>query len=64
VTGIQPELWSDQPSEAISFYQAAFSATVVHQAGEGVDIVAQLAVGYAYFWVATPTREGAGSARR
>jgi len=52
VTGVQPELWVDRPSEAITFYQAAFGATVVHQAGEGEDIVAQLAVGDAYFWVA------------
>jgi PhnB protein len=52
VTDIQPELWVDRPREAIAFYQAAFGATVVHQAGEGEDIVAQLAVGGAYFWVA------------
>ena len=52
MTGVQPELWVDRPSEAITFYQAAFGATVVHQAGEGEDIVAQLAVGDAYFWVA------------
>lgn len=52
MTDIQPELWVDRPREAIAFYQAAFGATVVHQAGEGEDIVAQLAVGGAYFWVA------------
>jgi hypothetical protein len=52
VTGIQPELWADRPREAITFYQAAFGARVVHQAGEGEDIVAQLAVGDACFWVA------------
>jgi len=38
--------------DAIAFYQAAFGATVVHQVGEGEDIVAQLATGDAYFWVA------------
>ncbi len=58
MTGIQPELWVDRPSEAITFYQAAFGATVVHQAGEGEDIVAQLAVGDAYFWVANTDPEG------
>ena len=52
MTGIQPELWANRPREAIAFYQAAFAASVVHQAGEGEDIVAQLAVGDAYFWVA------------
>ena len=52
MSDIQPELWVEHPSEAITFYQAAFGATVVHQAGEGEDIVAQLAVGDAYFWVA------------
>ena len=57
MTGIQPELWVDRPSEAITFYQAAFDATVVHQAGEGEDIVAQLAVGGAYFWVANADPE-------
>ena len=40
------------PPEAIAFYQAAFGATVVHQVGDGEDIVAQLAVGDVYFWVA------------
>jgi len=49
---IQPELWVDTPSEAVSFYEAAFGATVVHRVGEGDDIVAQLAVGDAAFWVA------------
>jgi PhnB protein len=57
VTGIQPELWADRPSEAITFYQAAFGATVVHRAGHGEDIVTQLAVGEAYFWVANTDPE-------
>jgi PhnB protein len=52
VTDIQPELWVDRPREAIAFYQAAFGATVVHQVGDGADIVAQLAVGDVCFWVA------------
>jgi PhnB protein len=49
---IQPELWVDTPSEALKFYEAAFGATVLHCVGEGDDIVAQLAVGDAAFWVA------------
>jgi PhnB protein len=52
VTCIQPELWANRPREAIAFYQAAFAASVVHQVGKREDIVAQLAVGDAYFWVA------------
>ncbi len=52
MTDIQPELWADRPREAIAFYQAAFGATVVHQVGDGADIVAQLAVGDVCFWVA------------
>ena len=64
MTGIQPELWVDRPSEAITFYQAAFGATVVDQAGEGEDIVAQLAVGEAAFWVAPEDPAWGGSVRR
>jgi PhnB protein len=52
VTDIQPELWVDSPRKALAFYQAAFSATVLHRVGEGDDIVAQLGVGAASFWVA------------
>lgn len=47
MTGIQPELWVDGPRDALRFYQAAFGATVLHRAGEGDDIVAQLGVGKA-----------------
>jgi len=53
VTSIQPELWVERPGEAIAFYEAAFGAKVVHRVGEGDDIVAQLAVGDASFWIAT-----------
>jgi PhnB protein len=52
MTDIQPELWVDRPGEAIAFYQAAFEATVLHRVGDGDDIVAQLGVGDAAFWVA------------
>jgi PhnB protein len=52
MTSIQPELWVGAPREALAFYEAAFGATVVHLVGEGDDIVAQLTVGDAAFWVA------------
>ena len=52
MTSIQPELWVDSPLDALTFYQAAFGATVMHRVGEGDDIVAQLGVGEAAFWVA------------
>ena len=51
MTAIQPELWTDRAAAAVAFYQAAFGARVLHQVGEGDDIVAQLAVGDAAFWV-------------
>jgi len=54
-TTIQPELWVERPSEAVRFYETAFGAAVVHRVGEGDDIVAQLAVGDAAFWVAPPS---------
>lgn len=49
---IQPELWVERASAAVAFYQAAFGATVMHQVGDGDDIVAQLSVDGAEFWVA------------
>ena len=53
MTSIQPELWVDRPRAAISFYEAAFGAVVLHSVGDGDDIVAQLGVGDAAFWVAS-----------
>ena len=53
MTGIQPELWVERAGEAVAFYTAAFGATVQHRVGHGDDIVAQLAVGDASFWVAS-----------
>jgi len=52
MTRIQPELWVENPVEATTFYEAAFGATVLHRVGDGDDIVAQLGVGDAAFWVA------------
>ena len=54
ITSIQPELWVEHPGAALAFYQAAFGATVLHCVGDGDDIVAQLAVGEAAFWLAPP----------
>jgi PhnB protein len=51
VTSIQPQLWMARPSAAIAFYEAAFGATVELRVGDGEDLVAQLAVGEARFWV-------------
>jgi PhnB protein len=53
MTSIQPELWVERAAAAVAFYQAAFGATVMYCVGEGDDIVAQLSVGDAAFWVTT-----------
>src|SRR5690349_18435539 len=58
MTSIQPELWVDRAAQAVAFYQAAFGATVLYQLGDGEDIVAQLAIGDAAFWVATAGSAG------
>jgi PhnB protein len=55
MTSIQPELWVEPTSAAVAFYQSAFGATVIHQVGDGDDIVAQLSVDGAAFWVAPPS---------
>jgi PhnB protein len=52
MTSIQPELWVENAREALDFYAAAFGATVLHLVGEGNDIVVQLGVGDAAFWIA------------
>ena len=64
MTSIQPELWVDRGAQAIAFYQAAFGAAVLHRAGSGEDIVAQLAIGDAAFWVATAGSTGQRLNRR
>ncbi len=53
MTNFQPELWVDHAAAAVSFYEAAFGAKVVHRVGEGDDIVAQLAMEEAAFRVAS-----------
>ena len=57
MTSIQPELWVESPRTALVFCQAAFGAIVLHRVGDGDDIVAQLGVGDAAFWVAPPSSE-------
>jgi PhnB protein len=51
VSRIQPELWVDRAAAAVGFYEAAFGAVVLHRVGEGGDVVVQLGVGDAAFWV-------------
>jgi PhnB protein len=58
MTSIQPELWVDRAAQAVAFYQVAFGATVLHRVGGGEDIVAQLAIGDAAFWVAAAGSAG------
>lgn len=53
MTRFEPELWVDHPSKAVEFYALAFGARVLHQVGKGDDMVAQLAVGDAAFWVSS-----------
>ncbi len=59
MTSIQPQLWVDGAAAAVTFYEAAFGAVVVHRVGDGDNIVAQLMVGDAGFWVA-PAETSAG----
>jgi PhnB protein len=58
VTSIQPELWIERAAAAVAWYQAAFGATVQHLVGAGDDIVAQLAIGQAGFWVSGGGADG------
>lgn len=53
MSNIQPELWLDRAGAAVAFYEAAFGAVLLHRVGEGDDIVAQLSIGGAAFWVAS-----------
>jgi PhnB protein len=55
MTAIEPELWVGDCGAALAFYADAFGAVVEHEAGPpgSNDIVAQLAVGDARFWIAS-----------
>jgi PhnB protein len=57
MTSFQPELWVDRAASAVAFYEAALGAIVLHQVGSGEDVVAQLAVGEAVFWVGAAASE-------
>jgi uncharacterized protein len=59
MTAVQPQLWVDRAAAAIEFYRAAFGAEVAHRVGDGEDVVAQLTIGDAAFWIAATT-PGAG----
>jgi PhnB protein len=59
VSSFQPELWVEHAAAAVDYYAAAFGAAVLHRVGEDDDIVAQLAVGEAVFWV-TSASPGTG----
>jgi PhnB protein len=51
---VQPELSVRRGREAVDFYRAAFGAVEVYRVGgtdEHEEVVAQLSVGGAYFWV-------------
>jgi PhnB protein len=52
---IQPELWVSDGPAAVAFYERAFGAVVEHRVDGpgGRDIVAQLAIAGARFWVST-----------
>jgi PhnB protein len=52
MVSIQPELWVDRAASAVEFYRSAFGARVVMSVGDGDDIVAQLMIDDAGFWVA------------
>jgi PhnB protein len=43
----------DRAAAAVGFYEAAFGATVRHRVADGDEIVAQLEIDDAAFWVAT-----------
>ena len=55
---IQPELWVSDPLAAVAFYERAFGAVVEHRVeGPGDDLIAQLAVAGARFWVSGGSAE-------
>ena len=55
---IQPELWVSDAAAAVAFYERAFGAVVEHRVeGPGDDLIAQLAVAGARFWVSGGSTE-------
>jgi PhnB protein len=67
--GIAPWLHVARGAQAVEYYKAAFGAAELHRhENDSGEIVAQLSVGAAVFWVAddadhSPARLGGGSAR-
>jgi PhnB protein len=55
-TGIAPNLSVRRGPEAVEFYKRAFGAEVLHRVGED-DVVAQLSVDGADFWIADESPE-------
>ena len=53
MTSIEPERWVERARDAIAFYEAAFGATVLHRVEDGDEVVAQLAVGEARYWISS-----------
>ena len=51
MTRVEPELWVGDPAGAIAFYAQAFGAEVLHRVGHDDEVVAQLQVGKARFWL-------------
>jgi PhnB protein len=54
---IQPELWIDRAGQAVEFYTAALGARLLHRVGDQDDIVVQLAVGEAAFWMSAASAD-------
>ncbi len=56
---IQPELWVRDGPAAVAFYEHALGAVVEHRVvgPEDSDVIAQLSVAGARFWVATGSEE-------
>ena len=52
MASIEPQFWVESPHQALAFYEAAFGAEVIHRVGDGDDLVAQLDVDGARFWIA------------
>lgn len=52
---IQPELWVDDGPAALAFYECGLGAQVLHRvsAPAADDVVAQLSIGGACFWVSS-----------
>ena len=56
---IQPELWVSDGPAAVAFYERALGAVVEHRVvgPEDSDVIAQLSVAGARFWVSTASEE-------